>query len=78
MFYSRALCQAAENADVQKCESSQGLVKSLVSTRSIAAAAVAEGESCEFGSGKYFMLCGLGGILSCGITHTMVTFLFLG
>ncbi|KOX79931.1 Phosphate carrier protein, mitochondrial [Melipona quadrifasciata] len=29
--------------------------------------------SCEFGSNKYFMLCGLGGILSCGITHTMVT-----
>ena len=30
-------------------------------------------DSCEFGSNKYFMLCGLGGILSCGITHTMVT-----
>ncbi len=29
--------------------------------------------SCEFGSGKYFALCGIGGILSCGITHTMVT-----
>lgn len=29
-------------------------------------------DSCEFGSGKYFALCGLGGILSCGITHTMV------
>lgn len=23
-------------------------------------------DSCEFGSPKYFMLCGLGGILSCG------------
>lgn len=30
-------------------------------------------DSCEFGSNHYFMLCGLGGILSCGITHTMVT-----
>lgn len=30
-------------------------------------------DSCKFGSNKYFMLCGLGGILSCGITHTMVT-----
>lgn len=30
------------------------------------------GDSCEFGSNKYFALCGLGGILSCGITHTMV------
>ena len=26
--------------------------------------------SVEFGSGKYFALCGLGGVLSCGITHT--------
>lgn len=31
-----------------------------------------EGDSCEFGSPKYFALCGLGGILSCGITHTLV------
>lgn len=30
------------------------------------------GDSCEFGSNKYLALCGLGGILSCGITHTMV------
>jgi len=37
------------------------------------AAAIAEGDSCKFGSAKYFALCGLGGILSCGITHTMVT-----
>ena len=28
--------------------------------------------SCEFGSGKYYALCGFGGILSCGITHTAV------
>jgi len=34
--------------------------------------AVAEGESCEFGSGTYYAYCGLGGILSCGITHTAV------
>lgn len=30
-------------------------------------------DSCEFASLKYYALCGLGGILSCGITHTMVT-----
>merc|ERR1712137_1254401 len=30
------------------------------------------GYSCEFGSTKYFALCGLGGILSCGLTHTLV------
>lgn len=26
--------------------------------------------SCEFGDNKYYALCGFGGILSCGITHT--------
>ncbi|GLD66065.1 phosphate carrier protein, mitochondrial isoform X2 [Lates japonicus] len=42
-------------------------------TRRLAAAATAdEGDSCEFGSQKYFVLCGFGGILSCGTTHTAV------
>ncbi|XP_055685659.1 phosphate carrier protein, mitochondrial [Lutzomyia longipalpis] len=36
------------------------------------AKAVAEGDSCEFGSAHYFALCGLGGVISCGLTHTMV------
>uniref|UniRef100_A0A1A9W563 Phosphate carrier protein, mitochondrial n=1 Tax=Glossina brevipalpis TaxID=37001 RepID=A0A1A9W563_9MUSC len=35
-------------------------------------AASAAAESCEFGSNKYFALCSLGGILSCGTTHTFV------
>lgn len=30
------------------------------------------GPPVEFGSGKYFALCGVGGILSCGITHTAI------
>nr|O61703.1 RecName: Full=Phosphate carrier protein, mitochondrial; AltName: Full=Phosphate transport protein; Short=PTP; Flags: Precursor [Choristoneura fumiferana]AAC79426.1 phosphate transport protein [Choristoneura fumiferana] len=38
----------------------------------MAASAAPVGDSCEFGSTKYFALCGLGGILSCGITHTAV------
>lgn len=44
-------------------------------TRNIAMAAYtgAEGDSCEFGSATYYAYCGLGGILSCGITHTAVT-----
>ncbi|XP_034251478.1 phosphate carrier protein, mitochondrial-like [Thrips palmi] len=50
-----------------KCEGNQ-----LVKGRNISAASVAEGDSCEFGSNKYFALCALGGILSCGITHTMI------
>lgn len=31
-----------------------------------------EGNSCEFGDGKYYALCGFGGLLSCGLTHTAV------
>ena len=38
----------------------------------IVAAADLQEYSCEFGSGKYFALCGFGGILSCGTTHTAV------
>jgi len=55
---------------VAQCEGKQELVPG----RSIYAAAVASNpdESCAFGSNKYFALCGLGGILSCGITHTLV------
>lgn len=34
--------------------------------------AIADGESCEFGSMTYYAYCGFGGILSCGITHTAV------
>merc|ERR1712013_865524 len=37
------------------------------------AAAAKEEYSCEFGSTKYYALCGFGGLLSCGITHTAVT-----
>lgn len=33
----------------------------------MAAAAEVQGDSCEFASPKYFALCGLGGILSCGM-----------
>jgi len=43
------------------------------STGRTLSAAATEQYSCEFGSAKYFALCGIGGILSCGITHTAVT-----
>ncbi|BES99823.1 unnamed protein product [Nesidiocoris tenuis] len=43
---------------------------SLVPRTTGMAAAIQPGDSCEFGSNKYFLLCGLGGILSCGLTHT--------
>ena len=29
-------------------------------------------ESCAYGSPKYYALCGFGGVLSCGLTHTAV------
>lgn len=34
---------------------------------------VKEYYSCEFASREYFLLCGLGGVISCGSTHTLVT-----
>ncbi|KAJ1530730.1 hypothetical protein ONE63_005586 [Megalurothrips usitatus] len=68
-----SLWEASKNSPLlnpitAKCEANQQLVKG----RTISAASVAEGDSCEFGSNKYFGLCALGGILSCGITHTMI------
>jgi len=35
-------------------------------------ASAGSGDTVAFGSGKYYALCGLGGILSCGITHTAI------
>jgi len=40
--------------------------------RCIDAAAAEPENSCEIGSAKYFALCGFGGVLSCGLTHTGV------
>uniref|UniRef100_A0A8D0ESY7 Solute carrier family 25 member 3 n=1 Tax=Strix occidentalis caurina TaxID=311401 RepID=A0A8D0ESY7_STROC len=40
--------------------------------RSLAAASAAEEYSCEYGSLKFYALCGVGGVLSCGLTHTAV------
>uniref|UniRef100_A0A7E4V3C1 Phosphate carrier protein, mitochondrial n=1 Tax=Panagrellus redivivus TaxID=6233 RepID=A0A7E4V3C1_PANRE len=37
-----------------------------------ASAISADSPTVEFGTGKYYALCGLGGILSCGITHTAI------
>uniref|UniRef100_A0A6M2DHD3 Phosphate carrier protein, mitochondrial n=1 Tax=Xenopsylla cheopis TaxID=163159 RepID=A0A6M2DHD3_XENCH len=75
MFTS--LLEAARNSPFRspispvQCEAES---KSLVANRNISAAATPDttGDSCAFGSGHYFALCGLGGIISCGVTHTMV------
>lgn len=59
---SQASCQALEKSSKMQVEPQQkGLVQSLVAGRQIAAASVAVGDSCEFGSLHYFALCGLGG-----------------
>jgi len=39
---------------------------------SVLSAASADETSCEFGSSKYYALCGFGGVLSCGVTHTAI------
>ncbi len=31
-----------------------------------------EHHSCEYGSVKYYIYCGIAGMLSCGVTHTTV------
>ncbi|XP_014671657.1 PREDICTED: phosphate carrier protein, mitochondrial-like [Priapulus caudatus] len=61
-----AQCQASVHATVPHTD--------MVPQRNIAAAAtsVPNENSCEFGSTKFYVLCGLGGILSCGTTHTAV------
>lgn len=56
---------------ILKAETSE-MEKSLMPRASLTAAATEE-YSCEFGSQKYFALCAFGGVLSCGITHTLVT-----
>merc|ERR1712189_36625 len=55
---------------VAQCESKVGNDQ-LVANRNIAAASAAA-DTVEFGSGKYYALCGLGGLISCGLTHTMI------
>ena len=30
----------------------------------------ADGNSCEFGSARFYAMCAFGGVLSCGLTHT--------
>lgn len=56
---STAQCEASEN-------------NQLVASRTIQAADASTGEEVEFGSTKFFVLCGIGGIISCGSTHTLV------
>lgn len=69
-----SIVEAARNATISKvhCEPASQKLPPLVTGRQIAAANATQGDSCEFGSMKYYALCCLGGTLSCGLTHTMV------
>ena len=47
------------------------IVHAAVQVANVGTAVVsASGDTVEFGSGKYYALCGFGGMLSCGLTHT--------
>jgi len=67
-FLTNARCEPAENGTESRLPSAQNV---LPATRNLVSASADE-TSCEYGSGKYYALCGFGGILSCGITHTAV------
>lgn len=56
---------------IAHCDGINKDVKDLKPAKMVASANT-EKDSCEFGSTQYFLLCGLGGIISCGTTHTMV------
>lgn len=49
-----------------------GQARRLACASASRALAAKENYSCEFGSAKYYALCGFGGILGCGLTHTAV------
>lgn len=57
---------------VAKCEARSGPTAMKQSPYRVLSAAATPDEV-PYGSGKYYALCGVGGILSCGITHTAVT-----
>ena len=70
-MFSSMLESVRNNPFKAQCEESGSENTQLVPTRTIQAADANEGEV-EFGSTKFFALCGVGGILSCGTTHTFV------
>ncbi|XP_064604137.1 solute carrier family 25 member 3-like [Liolophura sinensis] len=69
MFQS--LVQTAKNSPFVAPFQAQCEGAKINENRTIAAAST-EDVSCEYGSQKFYALCGFGGILSCGVTHTAV------
>jgi len=71
MFNNKQLIETAQKSPFANT-STMINENSVSNNRNFAACSTPEGDSCAFGSTKYFVLCGLGGIISCGSTHTMV------
>lgn len=79
--FSDVQCESINSDDISNNDLQSTLIhskssmnnKSPVMGRYIQAANASEGDSCEFGSNKYFALCSIGGIVSCGTTHFLVT-----
>ncbi|XP_071815756.1 solute carrier family 25 member 3-like [Apostichopus japonicus] len=70
-MFSQARCETAQPT-IPEVTLTESAPPQLTEARQIVAAATPEEVSCEFGSTKYYALCGFGGILSCGITHTAI------
>lgn len=69
----RSLFEVAKDSPFRaKCQGQVSVPGQVNENRVIKAASAEESYSCEYGDAKYYALCGFGGILSCGITHTAV------
>jgi len=70
--FRRVDCEADNGGAVKPLQ--QGIVgkSKVVPSRNIAAAA-ASGGQVVYGSTEYYLLCAVGGALSCGLTHTAIT-----
>merc|ERR1712212_844243 len=70
-FWNTAQCSAPAPSVPQSPSQLKTSPQTLVPGRNIAAAAAAAPTGAvEFASGKYYAYCSVGGLLSCGITHT--------
>ncbi|XP_022104926.1 phosphate carrier protein, mitochondrial-like [Acanthaster planci] len=68
-FITTARCEGDGAPTLPSENLSQNLPTTITTPK---LASVDEETSCEFGTAKYYAICGFGGILSCGITHTAV------
>ncbi|CAG9863832.1 unnamed protein product [Phyllotreta striolata] len=72
MLFNVVRCEPTRSI-LEKEQRRNSLIKTLVLRRKVLAASANPTDSCELGSLKYFLFCGLGGALACGFTHLLVT-----